>query len=257
VKRPPHSTASLTISAACLTGAAILSSTAGAHHLGGDTALLVSGVILVLLGLAMLATWRTAEKRFRFWRTTRSRHGHYTKKETAEGAQHMLKQRSWDTARALADGLASGQTPTPRTIWGLNLNPGEQAQLDLHVRYARLHSQAPADIAWPEVRSVRVIATDQRLMCELGGRWLSFCYSAATACYPEPAKWSVTFDFSEAQRYQPSLLAVHGVWAIQGAEALLAHPTLAALRSDAPTRVSLDRMLATSLQLRPSTSCAD
>jgi hypothetical protein len=241
VKRPPRWTASLTIAAASFTTAAILSGTAGAHHLGGGAALLVSVVILVLLGLAIFATRRTAEKGFQYWRRARSRHGHYTKKETAERNRQMVQQRSWDAARALAAGLASGQIPTPLTIWGLVLNPGEQAHLDLHVSYARLHGQAPADVAWQEQQTVRVIATDQRLVCEVGGRWLNFYYAAATAYYPEPEKWSVTFDFPDTSPLRlsginASLLAVHSVWAIQGAEALLAHPTLAALRSDAPIR---------------------
>ena len=49
-------------------------------------------------------------------------------------------------------------------------------------------------------RKCRLIATNYRLMCHLPARgWLSFYYTAVQEFYPDPANWTITFGFQNAE----------------------------------------------------------
>ncbi len=199
-----------------------------------DQALLVVGgmggfVVGVLLLCGQL--WRG-------WRARRYRTGHYTRKQVVARRQQLAAAEhageAWQNARLLGSVLAEGRTPEPLRLWGVVLERGETAHLDLLLGYARwsggdasyIHvsgfywgsapfiiagglitamgnasrrnaAQAEAMQRWREHRDARVIVTDRRILCEVDGRWLSFPYTAVIAFYPEPATWSVVLDFPD------------------------------------------------------------
>ncbi|MCD0452453.1 hypothetical protein LO762_25170 [Actinocorallia sp. API 0066] len=151
-----------------------------------------------------------------------------------EGQLTVAHQHGLSEGRKLTATLLAGGQPVPLTVWGLVLEPGEVAHLDLKANYARYYSQnttyqhvvglfvghpgfVAAGVAltefgnsarrrqaefeamerWRDQQFTRVIATDRRLICQVFGKWLSFYYSAATAFYPEPAGASLVFEFSD------------------------------------------------------------
>lgn len=95
-------------------------------------------------------------------------------------------------------------------------------------------AQLAAAQCWREIQTARALITDRRLICQIGGRWLSFYFSAVTAYYPEPANWSLVLDFDATSPLRVGganapLAAVVAVWAIQGRAAVRQHPALASL----------------------------
>lgn len=184
---------------------------------------------------------------------------------------HAIHADGWERGRQWAIRLSAGQPPPPLSVWGLVLHHGEQAHIDAQIHYARYYggdgsyhhvsgmffgnpafviaglaataignsarrsrAQAAAMHCWREHQPARVIATDQRLICQVNGTWLSFYFGAMTAFYPEPSNYSVVFDFSETSPLRLSgpdapLLAVYATWRLHGADAITGHPALAPL----------------------------
>ncbi|HET9658074.1 MAG TPA: hypothetical protein VFP72_22160 [Kineosporiaceae bacterium] len=193
----------------------------------------------------------------------------------AVAAHEQAARDRWDEACRLTRRLAAGQPPAPLTAWGIVLRPGESVLLDGDAQYARWYggggaythvngiywgslpfmafgygltaavnssrrraAAADALVCWREHQTVRVLVTDQRLLCLVQERWLTFDYTAATAFYPEPANWSLVFDFASAAPLRlggvlAPAIAVLAVWAVHGADALPRHPALEPLRTGA------------------------
>ncbi|QHF22804.1 hypothetical protein GTU73_01475 [Rathayibacter sp. VKM Ac-2804] len=95
------------------------------------------------------------------------------------------------------------------------------------------HAQAQAQ--WRDRQQVRLLVSNQRLVCQVsGGRWLSFHYSAMTAVHPEVDSWTLVTQFDSAE---PLMLrgvdvpaaAVLTVRMTHGEDALGRHPGLMSL----------------------------
>lgn len=170
-------------------------------------AILVAGLVLA------------ARNGWRIWRRFR---GRPTRREAVIG-------QAWNTARILAAGLAAHKRLTPLTVWGLILERDETAHLDLHANYRRAGTaQQPFD--------VRVILTDQRLLCEAATEWQSFWYEHVTGFYPDLDHWAVTLDFADTAPLQLSgmtapTIAVYLTERLYGPEGLATHPALERLRA--------------------------
>lgn len=177
----------------------------------------------------------------------------------------------WQQARQAAACIESGQPFTPLTVWGIVLHEGETAYFDVPADYARYYggdgsyqhvsgffygsagfvgaglavtalgnaarrnrARAEAMTRWREHQPVRVIVTDQRLICQADGQWLSFYYNAVSAIYPEPASFSLVMEFPRTSPMllsgpSAALLSVYAVSRLHGAQAVTAHPALAVL----------------------------
>lgn len=156
-------------------------------------------------------------------------------------------------------------------VWDIVPNPGEVFITDAPVQYARYYGQtvtytttggafygSPAFVAagligtaignasarsraealareqWRERRTVRLVATNQRLCCHVGQDWLSFYYSSISAVYPSAETHSLVCTFRGSE---PLLLS--GPWATAaavvstfftlGTDGLVGHPGLLAL----------------------------
>jgi len=177
----------------------------------------------------------------------------------------------WEQARQAAACIRSGQQFPPLTVWGLVLREGETAYFDVPADYARYYggngsyqhvsgffygsagfvgaglavtalgnaarrnrARAEAMTRWREHQPVRVVVTNQRLICLANGEWLSFYYNAVSAVYPEPASFSLVMEFPSTSPLllagpNAALLAVYAVSRLHGAQAVGAHPALAVL----------------------------
>jgi hypothetical protein len=170
------------------------------------------------------------------WRAFRAKRGWQTKHERAMAANADARKQAeaaWHEARVLATRLREGAELPTLSFWGVILEPGETAHLDLTGHYARYYSTTGtythvsgyyrgsagfvagnlladslgnamrrkeaarlAQAQWREWQQVRVIVTDRRLHCSVNGTWLRFDFSAVKAFYPEPAKGNVVFDYN-------------------------------------------------------------
>lgn len=182
---------------------------------------------------------------------------------------------AWDAARLLRAHLIAGRVPPTITVWEVVPLSGEVMFLDLRADYARYYGEdatythssamyfghplfvaaglatnalgnaarrnaalARAQEQWREWQPSRVVVTNQRLVCLVSGRWLSFHYSAMTAVYPEISRWTLICQFPNVA---PLLLAGHGtalmsvmtVMMTHGRGALAEHPSLIALEGSA------------------------
>jgi hypothetical protein len=175
-------------------------------------------------------------------------------------------------ARHLAGQLGAGRSPQPIAPRGVVLGDGEDGYLDLPVSYARFHSlgngtyqhvsglyvgrpgfviaglaanaignaarrsQARSDAmqAWRSHQAARIVATDRRLLCHVGGTWLSFYFTHVTAFHPEPDNCSIILEFEDTSPLllagpNAPLLAVYLTWRLHGTSAFSEHPALASL----------------------------
>jgi hypothetical protein len=182
----------------------------------------------------------------------------------------------WQAAHELAGRLIQGWQPTPLHVWGVVLAPGERLNFDLQAGYARLYggsgqythttgmfwgsagfmaagyaltalsnSQAraaaarQAQVRWREHQHTRVLVTDRRLLCELGGRWLSFYYNCSHGFYPDLMQYGVVLDFRDTAPVALSgpsapFLAVYIAYVLYEADGLRRHPALEPLRAAMP-----------------------
>lgn len=188
----------------------------------------------------------------------------------------------WEQGCRLAAYLHAGQALPPLVIWGLVLHEGEQAHFDLPVHYARFYggdggyqhvsgvffgnpgfviagfaatavgnairrnrARAEAMHCWRGHQLTRVIATNLRLICQVNGTWLSFYFNAATAFYPEPAHYSIVFEFANTSPLRLTgantpALAVYATWRLHGIEAVARHPALAPLATSAVHAIAIE-----------------
>jgi len=206
------------------------------------------------------------------FRSHRRSRGHFTKSERDELAVQNSYRNSREAARAVMANLVRNRTPPALEVWGIVLEPGEQVHLQITADYARFYGVnaayvhtsgffwgSPAFVLagvgatmlgnrsrrraaetasrrqWREVQRSPMFLTDRRIICQVSGQWLSFYYSAATACYPEPDNNSLVMEFHGIEPLliggsDAPLACVYVVWALHGAHGLASHPALQSLR---------------------------
>ncbi len=207
-------------------------------------------------------------KTFRHWRRS---NGHLTKTEAAVAQQESISTRAWEHARVLHQTLVRREVPDGLHIWDVVANSNEVFFLDVPADYARHYGvdvsysqssafyfgrpafvlaglgisamsnaarrNAASQLAaaqWRERQPCRLVVSNQRILCQVGGQWLSFYFSGMTAVYPEVGEWSLITQYDSTS---PLLLSgVHvpaaallTVLATHGVDALSAHPSLQVL----------------------------
>ncbi len=109
---------------------------------------------------------------------------------------------------------------------------------------------------WREHQPCRLVISNQRLLCQVDGRWLSFYFSAVTAVHPESENWSLITRYDSTS---PLLLsgehvpaaALLTVLATQGLKAVSAHPSLQKLGAIDVRKLNQSRALTIYWTLRP------
>lgn len=100
---------------------------------------------------------------------------------------------------------------------------------------SRTRAQQAARTQWREHQAVRVLVSNQRIVCQVAGRgWLTFAYSAVSAVYPDPEHFNVVFEFDSAEPLSltgPLVPALASIAILQthGHEAVTQHPALQGL----------------------------
>jgi hypothetical protein len=192
------------------------------------------------------------------------------KKDAAELARRQSEE--WQLGKDWARWLVGGNAPQPLTLYGIVLDENETAYLQAPLHYARLYggsgqyhqsggfffgnpgmvlgmmaanaavnasrkSAARRDmqLLWRDLQEVPTIATNHRLMCHLPARgWLSFYYTAVNEFYPDPANWTITFGFENAEPLRLGglpvpTLSVLTSWCVLGANRWQNEPGIAPL----------------------------
>ena len=213
--------------------------------------------------VAMVFTFKGIFRVYGDWRRSR---GRYTKAEKiAIETQNHLDE-AWIHARTLHSSLIKGQVPDAIKTQDVIPNAEEDFYFDLNVEYARFYghgadyahaqglyfgnplfvvaamgitaagnvsrrnaAEAQAATQWREIQNCRVLVSNQRILCLVRGRWLSFYHSAVVAIYPEPGRWTLVCQFEQSE---PLLL--RGPWSptigliatyfTRGPSALSEHP---------------------------------
>lgn len=136
-------------------------------------------------------------------------------------------------ARALAIEIARGEPSArfdPMTA-GVVLQPGETVYRQLPI-WIRVQN----DGRWSEASSADVILTDLRLLCRFAlGRLTSLWWSGIVGLHADLATEHIVLDYGDCQPVglsgtQVAPIAVVGIAAVYGIEAMLTHPSLAPLR---------------------------
>ncbi|WP_129545562.1 hypothetical protein [Arthrobacter dokdonensis] len=232
-------------------------------------------IVLLLLALVgpLAALVYAAVGGFRAFRHWRRAQGHSTKMDAGVAQRESSSARAWEQARSLQSSLLRREVPGTIHIWDVVPNANEVFFMDVPADYARhygmdvTYSQSsgfyfgrPAFVLaglginaisnaarrnaaanqaaaqWRERQPCRLVVSNQRLLCQVGGRWLSFYFSAVSAVYPEIEDWSLITQYDSAH---PLLLsgvhvpaaALFTVLATHGSESVGAHPSLQKLRS--------------------------
>ncbi|ONI71643.1 hypothetical protein BWI15_15915 [Kribbella sp. ALI-6-A] len=192
------------------------------------------------------------------------------KRDSAELARR--EQEEWQLGQDWARFLRGGGVPQALPLYGIVLEPGEVAYLQTSVHYARLYggdgrynssgglffgstgfvlgmmaanaavnssrkaaARRDMQLLWRDLQEVQLIATNYRLMTHLAQRgWLSFYYNSVQEFYPDPANWTVTFGFQQAEPLQlgglaTPTLSVLTAWSVLGADRWQNEPGIAPL----------------------------
>lgn len=188
-----------------------------------------------------------------------------------ELARENLEQQSagaWEHARALRLHLLGRQTPHHIETWDVVANPGEVFFYDVPAEYARHYGQdvnysqssgfyfgqpafviaalgisaignarrrsaaeLHAQAQWRDHQPVRLIVSNQRLICRVGPQWVSFYFNAMSAVFPEVDHWTLIVQFNATSAlmlrgdYIPAA-AVITTMMTHGIDALEQHPSL-------------------------------
>ena len=159
---------------------------------------------------------------------------------TKQGAAVLVEQRlsrdrteAYHDARALALELARGEPLTrfdPMTA-GVVLQPGETVY-----RQAPLWIRVQQDGWWADASYTDVLVTDMRLLCRFAaGRLISLWWNGVVGLHVDLAAEHLVLDYGDGQPVglsgaQVRAVAIVGIAAIYGMEAMLTHPSLAPLR---------------------------
>jgi hypothetical protein len=240
---------------------------------GGEVGPALVGLLLlvVAVGAPCVLLAVSATLGARVYREHRRSRGRFTRTESELIARRQQGERAWHDAQRLRRTLLGGDAPPTLTVWDVIPHTGESFLCDVGAGYARYYgtvesytrtsgvyagrpafvlaglaataignvaersaAQSRARAQWREHVTCRLVVTDQRLLCHVRGRWLSFHYSGITALYPDVANRSLVCQFADTE---PLLLwgdhapfaAVMTVMKTHGREALSTHPGLGAL----------------------------
>ncbi|WP_120519538.1 hypothetical protein [Arthrobacter celericrescens] len=235
---------------------------------GGLTTLVLLLMALVAPVVFAILAIRNGYRCFRAWRRTK---GKYTKKEARTLELATQASNAWEDARRLRSSLVAHQVPPVLTVWGIVPNQGEAFFLDAPAEYARYYGQdvtywqrgsvyfgRPSFVAaglvadavgnatarrkaealareqWREWQVSRILVSNQRIVCNAGGRNLSFYFNSTTGLYADLVGKALVLEFESAEP-----LMLHGIYVPQiavlailnthGEQALIDHPGLAAL----------------------------
>jgi hypothetical protein len=158
------------------------------------------------------------------------------RKRNAAIAAAKREREEWQLGVNWARWLLTGNAPQALTMYGLVLDPGEQAYIQTNAQYARLYggngryttagglfigkpglvlgmmaataavnagrkaaAKRDSQQMWRDAQELPVVATNHRLLCHLPAKgWMSFYYTAVQEFYPDPANWTITFGFQNA-----------------------------------------------------------
>lgn len=232
------------------------------------------GVALGLAALVcpVIALVHASTGGFRAFRHWRRSQGHFTKNEAAVAQREAVSTGAWARAQKLQSSLAQREIPPAIHVWDVVPNANEVFFLDVPADYARYYGMdvsytqssgfyygrpsfvlagvgisAIANAArrdnaarqavahWRERQPCRVLVSNQRLMCQVGGQWLSFYFNAMNAVYPEIENWSLITQYDSTSPLllsgpQIPEIALMTVLATQGPDAVVHHPSLQRLR---------------------------
>jgi len=225
-------------------------------------AYLLAAVAAVFLVVGVIRVLAAAHRRRRWAK------GRFTRTEQQAQAIDAAYAQAWHRAGRLRLALERREVPPSVDVWDVIPQPGETFFFDTSAQYARYYGQdvtyatsggfffghplfvaagvamtaagnaarrsaaeAAAQAQWREQQSVRLLVSNQRLVCNVNGQWLSFFYSAMTAVYPEVDRWSLVCQFDSTS---PMLLsgpaipeaALLTVLMTHGPEAVTRHPSL-------------------------------
>jgi hypothetical protein len=155
--------------------------------------------------------------------------------------QRLARQRTeaFHDARALAIVIARGE-PSARfdpMKEGVVLQPGETVYRQLPI-WIRVQENG----RWAEASYADVIVTDQRLLCRFAtGRLSSLWWCGVVGLNVDIATERIVLDFGDGQQvclsgHPVASVAVAGIAAVYGMEAVLTHPALSPLRRRASAR---------------------
>ena len=234
--------------------------------------LLLLCIVLAWFILSIILVVRSVRNAHRVFRAHRRSTGHPTKAEQAETDLQRMYADRWSAARNMTARLAQGHLPPPLEVWGIVLEPGESVRLNIAADYARFYglnghyvhtsgffwghpafvlgglainslantsrrraAESAAQQRWREIQHTQMFLTERRIICQANGRWLSFYYSAVSACYPEPENNSLVLEFPSVEPLliggpEAPLASAYLVWALYGERGIAGHPALAPLR---------------------------
>lgn len=259
---------------AALWGASVLSGVnAGGDNLGAAVGAL--GLWIIAIVGPVIALILAIVGGVKVNRAGRRSRGRYTKTEARQRAEQHRWDEAWERARELRERLVRREVPEPVQVWDVVANPGEVFFFDLTAEYFRFYGQdvsysdgsgfyygRPAFVIaglgiaaisnsvrrsaarqqaaaqWRERQVARVLVSNQRLVCSVGGRWLSFHFAAVSAVYPEVAQWTLVLQFESAEPLMlrgsdvPSV-ALLAMLMTHGVNGVRSHPNLRQLGTEA------------------------
>jgi hypothetical protein len=236
---------------------------------------LALGVPVVAV-VAIALTVRGALGTFRDWRHRTGRFTAAERgAELARVDRWTASEAAWREARRLRRSLLEHRVPPTIAVWEVVPQPGEVFFSDVTVEYERYYGQAvapgggprfffgtPAVMLaglavstmssasarrsaeaqardrWREHQHVRLVVSNQRLICLAGGQWLSFPYSAMTAVHPEVAEWALVCEFDgltaplRLRGVEAPIAAVMTLFGTHGLDGVANHPGLRRLDVD-------------------------
>ncbi|WP_114560147.1 hypothetical protein [Desertihabitans aurantiacus] len=235
-----------------------LSAIDGLLFLAMATLLLVGPLVCLIITIVQASKLQGEARLRRAWQQEQQ-----TLEQTPEGVAHWHRVAADLRAQPLA-----GQAPPSVAVWPVTLRPGENACYDLTLRYARFYgtdvsyqhgstfafgrpgfvaaavaataignhrrraaAQRMATAQWRETQLTRVVVTDQRVVCDLGGRWLTFDYATMSAVWPDVSGNAFVAAFHTTEPLllggpASNVVSVLALAALHGPQGLREHPVL-------------------------------
>ncbi|MFT2708056.1 hypothetical protein [Clavibacter zhangzhiyongii] len=233
---------------------------------------LLPGLVLLLLCVAAVRTLvRGARVLAGMMRGVRHEMARPAREAAAAQDLATRSAAGWAEACRLRAAILRGEPLRSITVWDVVLEPGEVLLYDVPADYERYYgrdvtytrssgffvgspafvlggmaatmignasrrsaAEAQAAEQWRELQPVRLVISDRRLLCQVGGRWLAFWFAGMTAVYPEVREWALVCQFADAEPLRlrgvdAPIAAVLTVLGAQGLDAVRDHPSLQAL----------------------------
>ena len=260
-------------------GTGTSSSTIGATLGSSIASLAVVLAIPVCVVVAVVLTVRGAMRTFRDWRHRTGRYTRSERSaELVRVDRATASEAAWAEARRLRRALLEQQVPQTIPVWEVVPQPGEVFFYSVGVEYERYYGQtvaqgggsrffvgspafvlaglavstlsnasarrsaeAQARDQWREHQDVRLVVSNQRLICLAGGQWVSFHYSAMTAVYPEVGDWALVCEFDgitsplRLRGVDAPIAAVMTLFGTHGLDGVANHPSLRPLDAELAT----------------------